>query len=298
MERKHAQQLTAILWSPVMQPRLLWFPDETLTTHMISAKPVNGFPFGNSFGFRCEVTAAAARASSSRVNLETLWQQAESVSSVSCHRGVRRCLVDLLEAELNLDMQTRGGVALGIQAQPRCAPLLTPESRFTRLDSLSGWQNVARHPYALDKSLLPEMQVSAGPLASSDGQLCVFCLPLEERFSIGETAHTLKSLTLSRECAAQWVAVCFPRPVAILNQSNRFAFSRLSCKQVTEAASGTVVVFGSADEVARGEAECVQSPWGAVARLLHQLSAVKSLLFRCRNASSHIKRDDWKVHSW
>lgn len=34
----------------------------------------------------------------------------------------------------------------------------------------------------------------------------------------------------------------------------------------------------------------MQSPWGAVARLLHQLSAVKSLLFRCRNASTHIKR--------
>lgn len=37
------------------------------------------------------------------------------------------------------------------------------------------------------------MQVSAGLLASSDGQLSVMCLPLEGRFSNGETPYTSRA---------------------------------------------------------------------------------------------------------
>lgn len=165
---------------------------------MISAKPANGIPFGNSYGFRCEGTAAVPRASSSRINPETLWQQAELASSVSCHWGVRSCWGQNQTSTCSQE----GGVITNPGTAPMCSttdpkvPLHLP------------WQSVRltkRGPSSLCIRQEPPVH-DAGVCRPAGFQrwatMCDLFTCGKTLFYWRNTLH-LESSALSRECAVQ-----------------------------------------------------------------------------------------------
>lgn len=92
------------------------------------------------------------------------------------------------------------------------------------------------------------MQVSAGLLASSDGQLSVMCLPVEGRFSNGETPYTSRARDIPKHVPlGVWLRVfhClsqFETVQSVSFENDRLWGGSVVLQQVTEAASGTVAL--------------------------------------------------------